>query len=117
MYLSLGNDIAFGLPLMSNLYPKFVPYLLFMCSFSELVLNPMCYFLFELSSQKKMGGKFKCLPILKNVFGEPMVRQPVLNAIYIASPMQDRIVYAQLCLVSVSVSIGHFRASRSNLQC
>lgn len=53
LFLTLGNDIAFGVPLMSNLYPELLPYDLFMCCISELIFNPMCYFLFEYAEHLK----------------------------------------------------------------
>jgi predicted permease len=73
MFLTLGNDIAFGVPLISALYPDLLAYNLFMCCISELVFNPMCYFLFEYAHHSKEGGEVSFRKIAANVFAEPMV--------------------------------------------
>jgi predicted permease len=73
MYMQLGNDVAFGVPLISNLYPALMPYLFMMLSVSELIFNPISYFLFEYSHHVKTGGDVNLRQIAFNVFAEPMV--------------------------------------------
>lgn len=87
MFLTLGNDLAFGGPLFSILYPELLAYDLFMCCISELFFNPMSYFLFEYAQHKKTPGTpTKLGKILFNVLCEPMVIFAVLgllcNAIF-----------------------------------
>jgi predicted permease len=51
MFMTLGNDIAFGVPLMKGLFPtepQFANYDLLMCSVSEIFFNPLAYVCFEI---------------------------------------------------------------------
>jgi predicted permease len=81
MFMTLGNDIAFGVPLMQGLFStesKYVNYDLMMCNISEIFFNPICYTCFEIAAAKKHeGGKanggIDWCGILKSVFEEPMV--------------------------------------------
>jgi predicted permease len=73
MFLTLGNDIAIGVPIMKNLYPELVPYDLFLCCISELIFNPIAYFMFEISNHKKAGEKIQLCKIFAHVIAEPMV--------------------------------------------
>jgi predicted permease len=87
LFMTLGNDIAFGVPLMQGLFStesKYVNYDLMMCNISEIFFNPICYACFELAAAKKNGGDAKganWLGILKNVFEEPMVIFAILGLV------------------------------------
>ena len=87
MFMTLGNDIAFGVPLMKGLFPtqhKYVNYDLLMCNVSEVFFNPLSYFCFEIYNAQKTrrqkalqgeedSGGFQWYRIVRNVFEEPMV--------------------------------------------